>query len=44
MRSWFWMDLYEHYRNGVLPVAGGLLDQPNAYMRAMTILARHLPR
>jgi len=36
------MDLYVHYRNGVLPVAGGLLDQPNSYLRAMTILAREL--
>ncbi len=36
--SSFYLDLYRHYRNGVLPVAGGLLDQPYVYMRAMTII------
>lgn len=38
--SRFFMDLYRHYKNGVLPVSGGLLDQPYSYFRAMTIIDR----
>lgn len=37
-RTIMMLDLYGHYKNGVLPVAGGLLDQPYAYYRAMTII------
>lgn len=37
-RSRFFMELHVHYRRGLLPVAGGLLDQPAAYFDAMTIL------
>lgn len=29
--------LYRHYRNHVLPFAGGLYNQPNYYMQAMTV-------
>lgn len=32
------LDLHRHYKNGVLPLAGGLLDQPYTYFRAMTTL------
>lgn len=37
-RSYEFMRLYSHYRRGVLPVAGGLLDQPAVYGSAMTII------
>ena len=39
-RSRFFLKLHRHYRNGVLPVAGGLLDQPYIYVRAMDIIER----
>lgn len=35
----FLLKLYRHYKNGVLPHAGGLLDQPHYYAEAMEILA-----
>jgi hypothetical protein len=35
-----WLDWYTHYRNGLLPVAGGLLDQTALYIQAMTLLSR----
>lgn len=38
-RSWFWLDLFWHYENGVLPIAGGLLDQPYSYVKAMQLIA-----
>lgn len=31
--------LFRHYKNGVLPHGGGLLDQPNHYIEAMQVLA-----
>lgn len=37
-RSLYFLDLHRHYLNGVLPVSGGLLDQPYIYLRAMTII------
>lgn len=37
-RSHYFLRLHRHYLNGVLPVAGGLLDQPHAYVRAMSII------
>ncbi len=30
------LKLYDHYTNGVMPFAGGLLNQPNLFMDAMT--------
>jgi len=27
--------LYRHYKNGILPFEGGLLDQPNPFIEAM---------
>lgn len=35
--SWF-LRLYRHYKNHLLPHAGGLLDQPNAYLEAMEVI------
>lgn len=30
--------LFQHYRQQLLPLAGGLLDQPNNYIEAMEII------
>ncbi len=30
--------LYMHYKNGLLPLSGGLLDQPAGFLRAMEII------
>jgi hypothetical protein len=30
--------MYSHYKNGYLPVAGGILDQSNLFLRAMEII------
>ena len=43
-RSHFMLQLYRHYRNGVLPVSGGLLDQPFAYFSAMTTIEEWMTR
>ena len=32
------LTLHRHYKNGVLIQSGGLYDQPNAYIQAMSIL------
>jgi len=29
---------YQHYKNGILPFAGGLYDQPHMAMQCMTII------
>lgn len=34
------LGVFDHYKNGTLLVAGGLLDQPNFYTEAMTLLNR----
>lgn len=31
--------LHKHYRYGLLPLGGGLLEQPNLYLEAMEILS-----
>ncbi|MDH5394533.1 MAG: hypothetical protein OEY11_15215 [Gammaproteobacteria bacterium] len=36
--SHYFIKLYQHYKNGVLPMPGSLLQQPNAYIEAMDIL------
>jgi len=41
-RTLEFMRLYGHYKRGVLPVAGGLLDQPAAYCDAMATLEQWL--
>jgi hypothetical protein len=33
-----WIALHAHYRAGFLAVAGGVLDQPNAYLEAMRLI------
>jgi hypothetical protein len=33
---------YRHYKNGVLPVQGGLLDQTAFYYDSMTFIERNL--
>ena len=33
-----WISLYVHYKAGFLAVAGGALDQPNAYMEGMRLI------
>lgn len=37
--SRFLVRLYRHYKERILPFAGGLLDQPHLYAEAMEILA-----
>ena len=32
------LEMYAHYKNGVLPFAGGLLNQPNIYVEAMGVI------
>lgn len=36
-QSAYFLRLHQHYKNGVLPLSGGLLDQPHKYVRAMEI-------
>lgn len=35
------LDLYGHYKAHVLPMAGGILDQPNIYSDAMRVIENH---
>jgi hypothetical protein len=37
--SRFLLRLHTHYREGVLPYKGGLLEQPNYYAEAMEVLS-----
>lgn len=37
--SYFLLRLHSHYKQGLLPYAGGLLEQPNFYLEAMEILS-----
>lgn len=32
------LNLYGHYKNSVFPLSGGLLEQPNLYLRAMELI------
>ena len=36
--SWEFIRMYRHYKNGILPLAGGLLDQPARFVDAMEII------
>lgn len=38
--SYAWLRLHTHYKEGYLPRAGGILDQPNKFMEAMEVLNR----
>lgn len=33
--SYFYLRMYGHYKNGLLPYSGGLLDQPAVFAQAM---------
>lgn len=36
--TWLWIKWYGHYKNHLLPVAGGILDQSAKYVEAMEII------
>lgn len=36
--SWAVLGWHKHYKNGILLKGGGLLDQPNYYLEAMTLI------
>jgi len=36
--SMFYLRMHSHYKNGVLPYSGGLLDQPAVYLQAMELI------
>lgn len=36
------LKFYKHYKNGVLPVGGGLLDQSAFFYDAMNLIERNL--
>lgn len=40
-QSQYLIRLHQHYKNGVLPHAGGLLEQPSYFIEAMEILSAH---
>lgn len=40
--AWSMVGLWRHYRNGVLPFAGGLYDQPAGYLLAMEFIDREM--
>lgn len=35
------MRLYTHYKNGLLPHAGGVMDQPAGYLEAMELIENY---
>lgn len=41
-RSVFLLRLYNHYKNNILPNAGGWLDQPNVFVTAVEVIENHL--
>jgi len=36
------INLYAHYKNKILPLSGGLLNQPNGYVRAMAVIDNYV--
>lgn len=36
--SSYLLQLFAHYRRGILPFGGGLFDQPNRYVEAMYLI------
>lgn len=36
--SWDWLRLHRFFKQGVLPYAGGLLDQPYRFLEAMEVI------
>ena len=41
-RSVFLLRLYNHYKNNILPDAGGWLDQSNVFVTAVELIENHL--
>ncbi|GAF91587.1 unnamed protein product, partial [marine sediment metagenome] len=41
-RSAQFLKAYDHYRNQILPSAGGWLDQTNVFIEAVEVIDRHL--
>jgi len=39
-QSRYWLRLHVHYQNKLLPFAGGMLDQPEKFNRAMEVIER----
>jgi len=37
--SYLWLRLHMHYRGHLLPVAGGIMQQPGKYIEAMEVLS-----
>lgn len=37
-----YIKLYGHYKNSILPFKGGLLDQPNPFIEAMSVIDERL--
>lgn len=37
-----WLNLYTHYKNRLLPFAGGIYDQPAAWKQALEIIESHV--
>jgi len=40
-QSQYLIRLHQHYKSGILPHAGGLLEQPSYFIEAMEILSAH---
>ena len=40
--SWEWLKWYGHYKNCILPAAGGLLDQTAVFVEAMEAIEGQL--
>lgn len=42
--SYIYMQFYHHYKNGYLPVQGGILDQSSKFLEAMDIIENEISR
>jgi hypothetical protein len=42
--SWEFIRLYRHYKAGILPLSGGLLDQPSRFIDAMDVIDGQINR
>lgn len=40
--SWGLLNLYQHYKAGFLPYAGGILSQPQVFADGMRIIAAEI--
>jgi len=41
-KSVFLLQQFNHYKQNILPVSGGWLDQPNAFVCAVNTIKHHL--